>query len=529
MATSFELHPIDIALVCLYFVLVVAIGVVVSKRNHDAQDYFLAGRRMTWPIIGVSLFASNISSTTLVGFSGDAYATGISVYNFEWTTSVVVVFAAVFFLPTVIRAQVYTMPEYLERRFDRRARTYFSLLTLFLNIVVDTAGTLFAGALLIKLFMPDTPLWMIITALAIIAGAYTTLGGLTAVMITDVIQAVLLLIGSIVITIAAYDAVGGWSQVVAGVPADRLSLIRPPDDDAVPWPGLVSGVLLLGFYFWCTNQFMVQRVLSAKDLFHARFGYFLAALLKLPVLFLMVMPGTFAILLYPNLERPDLVYPTLMLDLLPVGVLGLTMAGFLAALMSQIDSTLNSASTLVTMDFLRKYHPELDGVALMRAGRITVVLFLVLAILSAPQIEAFPSLFKYLISVLSYAIPPAVAMFLVGLFWKGANATGAFWTVVVGLCAGVALFVANVLVEALDIHFLYVAPILFVLCCVVLVAGSLTSKPNRTEAELRPMMWTPEAFQSESQPLRDAPWYGNYRIMAAALMILTMSVVVVFW
>ncbi|MCG8443037.1 MAG: sodium/solute symporter, partial [Caulobacterales bacterium] len=365
-----KLSTIDLGLVIAYGVFMIGIGLYMARRSHDAQDYFLAGRNMVWPVIGISLFASNISSTTLVGLAGDAYSTGISVYNYEWMAGVILAFFAIFILPFVIRSQVYTMPEFLERRYDRRARYYFAILTLFLNIIVDTAASLYAGSLIMKLMFPGLELWQIVTVLALVAGAYTILGGLSAVMITDVIQAILLLTGSVLITVFAFASIGDWGTVTASVPADKLSLVRPLDDPGMPWLGLVTGVPLLGFYFWCTNQFMAQRLLSAKSIDHARWGSLLAGLLKLPVLFIMVLPGTMAILLYPDLEQPDLVYPTLMFDLLPVGVLGLVLAGFMAALMSQIDSTLNSASTLVTMDFVRSLRPKTSPAALMNIGRL---------------------------------------------------------------------------------------------------------------------------------------------------------------
>ena len=241
-----------------------------------------------------------------------------------------------------------------------------------------------------------------------------------------------------------------------------LSLIRPLDEPGVPWLGLFTGLPLLGFYFWCTNQFMVQRVLSAKNLQHGRLGSLFAGLLKLPVLFIMVLPGTFAILLFPDLPKADLVYPTLMFELLPVGLLGLVMAGFIAALMSQIDSTLNSASTLVTMDFVAKAKPQLSQKQLMVVGRWITFIFMVLAVLWAPQIERFGSLFKYLQKVLSYTVPPVVAMFLVGIFWKRANAQGAFFSLVIGVVLGAICFYMNDIAGITSVHFLYVAPILFI-------------------------------------------------------------------
>jgi SSS family solute:Na+ symporter len=521
------LHTIDIIILVVYFVFVLALGVFLGRKHEDAGDYFLAGRKMLWPFIGLSLFASNISSTTLIGLAGDAYSSGISVFNYEWMAAVVLVFFAVFLLPFVLRAGVYTMPEFLEKRFDARARMYFSALTIFLNIVVDTAGSLFAGGLLISMVFPGVPIWQIIAILALIAGSYTVLGGLAAVMYTDTIQAVLLLVGSVVITIVAYDKVGSWEAITAAVSPEKLSLIRPLDDPNLPWLGLLTGVPLIGFYFWCTNQFMVQRVLSAKSVMHGQIGSLLAGALKLPVLFIMVLPGTFAILLYPDLERADLVYPTLMFDLLPVGLLGLVLAGFIAALMSQIDSTLNSASTIVTMDFVRKYKPNATGPELMKIGRAITFVFMVLSVMWAPQIENFTSLFKYLQQVLAYTIPPIVTLFLIGTFWQRANANGAFWTIVIGTTAGIALFILNEGIDVLDIHFLYVAPILTVLCSVVLVVTSLLSPAQKPE-EVEPYTWSVADYQAESQSLKALPWHMNYRVLSVMLLSVTAMLVISF-
>ena len=469
---SFTLSAIDLGIIALYIVFVVGLGLYLGKKHETAEDYFLAGRSMIWPFIGISLFASNISSTTLIGLAGDAYSTGISVFNYEWFAVIILVFYVIFMLPFVLKAKIYTMPEFLEKRFDARARNYFSVLTLFLNIVIDTAGSLYAGALMLKLIFPEIPLWQTITILAIIAGIYTVAGGLAAVIYTDAIQAVLLILGSVVISIAAFLKIGSWEAVTSQVDPGMLSLIRPIDDPGVPWLGLFTGLPLLGFYFWCTNQFMAQRVLSAKNLQHGRWGSLFAGLIKLPVLFIMVLPGTFAILLYPDLPKADLVYPTLLFDLLPAGLLGLVLAGFIAALMSQIDSTLNSASTLVTMDFIRKRHPEYDSHKLMTTGRIVTFVFMLLAALWAPQIESFGSLFKYLQKVLSYTVPPVVAMFLLGLFWKRANSQGAFASLVIGVLLGAIFFVANEVIGLTSMHFLYVAPTLFVACAVILIDGS---------------------------------------------------------
>lgn len=524
------ISPIDIAIVIGYAIVMVIIGIVVAGRNKDADSYFLAGRSMTWAVVGFSLFASNISSTTLVGLSGSAYSTGIAVFNYEWMAGLVLVFYGIFILPQVLRSQVYTMPEYLERRYDRRARTFFAGLTLFLNIIIDTAGSLYAGSLLLNLLFPTWSLWQIVAVLAVVAGAYTILGGLSAVMITDVIQAVLLLVGSTLIAYFAFQKVGGdWGVIKNAVPPDMLSLVRPLDAPGVPWLGLVTGVPLLGFYFWCTNQFMAQRLLSAKNADHARWGTLLAGLLKLPVLFIMVLPGTIAILLYPSLDKPDMVFPTLMFDLLPTGVLGLVMAGFLAALMSQIDSTLNSASTLVTMDFIRPRKPDLSSDQLMKIGRVVTFLFMLLAVLWAPQIGKLnDSIFEYLQAVFSYCVGPIVALFLCGSFWRRANAQGAYWALVTGFGLGGVLFVVNAILGLTDIHFLYIAPILFTVSTLTIIVVSLRTAPPPPD-KVDAFIWSPAAYRADVAHMKNQAWYQDYRILAAGLLGLTGAIVVAFW
>ena len=525
--TGFSLQAVDVAMLVAYGLVVIALGLYFGRKHENASDYFLASRRMVWPLIGISLFASNMSSTTLVGLAGEAYSTGIAVFNYESMAAAVLIFGVIFFFPALLRSGVYTLPEFLERRYDSRARTYFSLLTLFLNIVVDTAGSLFAGALVLQLLFPDVPLWQTVALLAVVAGIYTVVGGLAAVMFTDALQAILLLVGAIVIAVAAFDQAGGWSAVMSQVPPDMVSLVRPLDDPSVPWLGLITGVPLLGFYFWCNNQFMVQRVISARDVNHGRWGALFAGALKLPVLFIMVLPGTAAILIYPDLSRPDLVFPTLMFDLLPTGLLGLVLAGFIAALMSQIDSTLNSASTLVTMDFVRRARPGLSPHQLMRVGQAATALFMLLAVAWAPQIENFGSLFKYLQSVLSYAVPPVVTLYLAGIFWKRANATGAMTTIVVGVLAGMALFALKEVTGTISLHFLYIGPLILVLCAVAMVAGSLASRPA-PESKVSAMAWSADAYRQETIELRSVRWYQNYRILCVLLAIALVTITWVF-
>ena len=526
MDVDYSLAPVDYLMVLAYGAAVLWIGVRLGRKHSSEEDYFLAGRRMRWPFVGVSLFASNISSTTLVGLAGAAYLSGIAVFNYEWMAALVLVFFAVFILPFLLRARVYTIPEFLERRYSRRLRRYFSGLTLFLNIVVDTAGSLFAGSLLLKLVFPQLDMAVTVALLALVAGLYTILGGLAAVIYTDFIQTVLLLVGAVVITLAALTEVGGWSGMTAGLDPGHLSLIRPLDDPDMPWLGLLTGVPLLGFYFWCANQFMVQRALSARSLDHGRWGVLLAAFLKLPVLFLMVLPGVMAIHLYPGLTDANLVYPTLIFDLLPTGLLGLVMAGFVAALMSQIDSTLNAASTLVTMDFIRPWKPHLDSRQLLRVGRWCTALFMVLAAAWAPMIENFRSLFNYLQTVLSYTVSPVVAVYLLGFFSTRPNARGASASVTVTTVCGVALFFAVEVFALFDLHFLYAGPILFALAAAILFTASRPS--GAPDDRQRQLVWTPAFFREESEALARQPWWRNYRWLSVGLLCLTGALVACF-
>lgn len=520
------LAGVDYAVIAVYALGVILLGLWAGRRQRSGADFFLASRESTWPVVGLSLIASNISSATLIGLAGAAYTIGISVYNYEWMASVVLVFFCVFFLPFILRAQVYTMPEFLERRFSRGIRIYFSALTIFLSVVVDKATTLYGGSLMFKLLLPDVPTWQLVTLLALASGIYTVVGGLRAVLYTEVVQAIILLGAAVVLSMIAFDRVGGLDAIYAQVDPAKLSLIRPLGDPGVPWLGLLVGVPILGFYFWCTNQFMVQRVLSAKSLDHGRWGSLFAGLLKLPLLWLMVLPGSAALLLYPDLPNGDLVYPTLMFDLLPAGLLGLVIAGFLAAIMSATAATFNSAATLFTMDFVKPRYPDLEGKRLVAVGRAATVLFLLVAILVAPQIEKFGSLWQYLQAMLSYTSPPIVAVFLIGLFWERANARGAGWAVIVGLFLGILLFGLD-LSGAFKLHFLYVAPLLLAVCAAAMVAGSLTAPPPAPE-KIMGLMWSREHWHAESAELSGVPLLKNYRVLSVLLLIATAAVVIPF-
>ncbi len=521
------IRSIDWLVVAAYVAALVAYGLLSSRRNSSPEDYFLASRSARWPTIGLALIASNISSTALVGLAGAAYGLGISAYNYEWVAAVILIFFCVFLLPQLLQSRVFTMPEFLERRYDARARTWLTGLTLFLNVFVDGAGALYSGALVCRVLLPTVPLWLLSMALAGAAGIYTVTGGLRAVLRTEVIQAGVLMGGSAVISWSAFAHAGGWHAVMTRVDPAALSLVRPIGDPAVPWPGLLLGVPLLGFYYWCTNQVMVQRILSARDLDEGRSGALLAGLLKLPVLFLMVLPGTCALLLFPHAAHSDLVYPMLIVNVLPPGLIGLLVAGFVAATMTSVASMLNSASTLITMDLAHRAKPALDDVRIVSIGRFSTGACLVVAMIWAPQLERLASLWQYLQAVLAYAVPPVVALFLVGLFWRGANAVGAHATFVYGSLCGVLMFLLNVVFHVTQIHFLYVAPLLFAVDVAILVVVSRLA-PGATPDDVEALHWSRTAYDSETARLALLPRWRNYRVQSAVLLLLAASIVIAF-
>ena len=521
------LSVLDWAVVAAYIGGLIVLGLMMSRRHFAPVDFFLASRATHWPVIGLALLASNMSSTALVGLAGGAYAMGISVYDYEWTAVVILIFFCLYLLPFVIRSGIYTMPEFLERRYDSRVRLLFALLTLFLNVFVDSAGILYSGSLVCQLLFPSQPLWLIVAALAGTAGLYTAAGGLKAVMYTEAVQGVVLMAGALVISIGAFARAGGWHAVMTGVDPAAVSLIRPINDPSVPWPGLLLGIPLLGFYYWCTNQTMVQRLLSAKNIDHARWGALFAGFLKLPVLFLIVLPGTCALLLFPRLPRADMVYPRLILNLLPPGLVGLVVAGFVAATMVSIASMLNSASTLLTMDVIKQFKPSLSNEDTVRVGRWATAGLLVVAVAWAPQIKLFPSLWQYLQAVLAYVVPPVVAIFLVGMFWRRANADGAAATMIGGTVCGLVLFVVNAVLSWTHFHFLYVAPLLTFIDMIILVAVSARG-PLAVSERSDATMWQREFQRTERLRLATVPWWQDYRVLAAALLALTIGVVVAF-
>lgn len=511
------LHTLDFAVLAFYFLVVIAVCVRVSRRSPDSDELFLAGRSLGAGAIGLSLFASNISSTTLIGLPGAAWDSGIAVANYEWMAALVLVFSALFVVPVLLRSRVATVPELLERRFDARLRRYLSGTTVLLSILLDTAGSLYAGAIVLMLFFPGLELASTCAAIALFAGVYTAAGGLRAVVYTDVLQSIVLLLGSAFLAATVFAQFDwSWSRVVAELPPDRLSLLRPIDDPSLPWLGTLLGLPLLGFYYWTMNQYVSQRLLGARDLDTAGRGALLAAGLKLLPLFLMVLPGAMAAALFTDLERADSVFPRLIAEFAPVGVAGLILAGLLAAIMSSVDSALNSSSTLITLDFVAPRRPQMDARAMARLGRGITLLLVLVAAVWAPAIDRFPGLFAYLQQAFAYVTPPLVAVFLAGMFSRRVSADAALAALLCGHALSFSWFIATQL-GWLSLHFTLVAAVLFAATLVAIACWQWRLARAPDEAQLASTLRV---------PLAELP--GSLRAGAPFIVLLVLLLVLAF-
>ena len=525
----FHVGPVDLAVVVAYVIGVrVVLGwyFVKKTRGGGADAYFLAGRSIRWPVVGLSFYVANLSGGSFVALPGSGYHDGVAVYNYEWLPAILLIAFATFVLPVFRRADVYTAPEYLERRFSRGSRLAFSAFTLLTSVMVDAAASLYAGGTIVRALYPAVPFWLTVAVTSGVAGVYIAAGGLGAVVLNDVLQASMVMGGGILVTVLALQAAPSWEAVRAAAPPDGLHLFRSPADPTMPWPGLFTGVLVIGFYFWCTNQFIIQRALGTRTLEEARWGSLLAGLLKLPNLFILILPGLVARTLYPDLRDPDLVFPTLAFDLLPVGLRGLLLAAVAAAILSSLEAIFNSAATLFTMDFVRTRRPDTSDDALAKMGRLSTLGMMVLAAIWTPQIQRFPTLWQYLQSILSYLTPPVVAVFALGLFWRRATARAAFVTLVVGVPIGAAGFVANELLGLVSIQYLYASGVLFAASVAAVTILSLLGRPPLPEKTEH--AWSPAQWRADSRALARTPLYANFRVLALALLGAT-AAVVFFW
>ncbi|MEH6511666.1 MAG: sodium:solute symporter [Maribacter arcticus] len=510
-----SLSYLDIAIILIYFGIILWIARWASKTKSEsgsAVDYFLAGKSSGWLVIGASLFASNIGSEIILGVSGAGARGNMPMANFEIIASLVLILLGWVFVPFYLRTGVYTMPEFLEKRYSKACRSYLSVISILAYVITKISLIIFAGALVFETI--GIPFWTgaIITVVA--TGFYTVLGGLKAVIYTDMVQAFILLIGTIAVTAFGLYALGGWDHMIdvltiasaqeGNPPTEQFfNLWRPMADTEYPWTGMLFGAPILGVWYWCTDQYIVQRTLSAKDINNARKGALFAGYLKLLPVFIFFIPGVIAYALLQegaidfSMENADQALPAMINGFLPSGLKGLAIAGLLAALMSSLSSAFNSSSTLLTIDFYQKYKPMATQKDLVSFGRIATVVLVIVSLGWIPFMKSLMGggIFHYLQSVQAYISPPIAAVFLFGLFYKWINAKGAIVSLWVGFAVGVFRLVAEFLSNEgtiqvnegsflgvfLGINFLHFALFLFLLCAVILMVVSKMGQPQPAE------------------------------------------------
>jgi solute:Na+ symporter, SSS family len=482
-----RLGAIDYVVLALYFAVIFAIGWYHSRKERTTANYFLASRDVAWWAIGASLFSSNIGSEHFIGLAGSGASTGMAAGHFEWMASLMVLMLGWVFVPFYLRSNVYTMPEFLERRYSSACRTYLASISLIAYVFTKIAVAILAGAIVLKAVLG----WGMVEsslALVIATGIYTVGGGLAAVIYTEVIQTVILVVGALVLMFIGLDQVGGWSGLQAKVPADFFHMMKPSSDSSFPWTGIFFGAPILGIWYWCTDQVIVQRVLSAKDIGNAKAGTILAGFLKILPVFMLIVPGMTARALYPQEMTADsnAAFPLLVVRLMPAGLQGVMVAAMLAALMSSLSAVFNSSSTIFTMDFYKKFKPEASERELVNVGRVATVLMVLLGLAWIPFIGRISSqLWIYLQSVQAYVSPPIAAVFLFGLFWKRINAQGAIASLLTGFVLGAARFILEVQLAGRQLsgfpeffvrmNFLHFAVLMFVICLMVLIVVSLVT------------------------------------------------------
>lgn len=490
-----KLAFVDYAVIAAYFVTVFLV-VWWAERGQAATrktsaGYFLAGRNVGWFVIGASLFASNIGAEHLVGLAGTGARSGVVFGQYEVQASLVLMLLAWLFVPFYLRSGVYTMPEFLERRYGPAARWYLAVISIIGYVLTKISVTIAAGGIVFTA-LTGMNFWTGAVIVVIATGVYTIFGGLRAVLYTDMMQMFVLIGGSVAVLCYSLHMLGGWGEMCRIAGPDMLTMWKPFSDPDFPWTGILFGAPIVAVWYWCTDQFIVQRVLSAKGIHEARLGCFFAGYLKQLPLFLFVIPGVAAYCLMKvgqiKLPEPDQALPVLVGTLLPTGVRGLVIAGLLAALMSSLSSVFNSCSTLVTIDVYKKLRPQASERRLVLVGQVSTGVLVCLGLAWIPFMKLISGqIYQYLQSVQAYISPPVAAVFLLGVTWKRVNTAGAMTALIAGFLLGAVRFVAELnksslgdglLYQYATINFMHMAVLLFVVCTVLMVVVSLLTRPQ---------------------------------------------------
>ena len=493
-ASGLQIGPLDAAIVVAYLVGIIVIGLISSRRQAStSSEYFLAGRSLRWPMIGLALFATNISTVHLIGLAADGYRVGLVVGNFEWMATFFLMLLGLVFAPFYFRNKISTLPEYLERRFSRGSRMFLAFMAVVGALFIHIGLSLFAGSTILEQFFGIPVIWSIVIISAATA-LYTVLGGLKAVVVTESIQTVLLLVGAFCVTwfgmgALAEQGITSLTDLKAAAKPEQLSMIRSEGD--FPWWHMLAGYPVLAIWYWCADQTIVQRVLGASTQRDAQIGPIFAGFIKILPLFVMVLPGVMAYVLFAEQigDQPNQALPTLIDQLIPVGLKGLIAAALLAALMSTIAGALNSAATLVSIDLVKNFNPGTSDKALLMIGRVTACVVMLLAMLWSTQGDKFKSVFEGGNMMIACLAPPISTVFIWGVFWRRGTRQGSLTTLIVGFLLGATAFTLDfpligetkLITAVWGIPFMLQAWWLFVICSVLFVLVSLFTPPPSPE------------------------------------------------
>jgi len=560
-AGQIAIEGLDIAVIALYFIVIVGVGIWAGLKRRgetESKGYFLAGSSLTWPLIGMALFSTNISTIHMVGFAEEGYVNGLAHGNFEWMAPFLLIVLALFFAPFYIRSRIATLPDFLEQRYSRGCRDWLAGLSIVAAIIVHIGFSLYTGAVVLKgLF--GIPIMTSIVVAAVLTGLYTIVGGLLAVVVTGAMQTIILLIGAIVITIIALNKVGGWEGLAANVEPVKLTILRSADDPAnLPWYSVFLGYPVIGLWYWCADQTIVQRVLGAKNENHARVGPLFCGFLKILPVFIFFLPGTVYLALsnqgvFEALKDTKDCYAYAITNLLPVGLTGLMAAALLAALMSTVSGALNSIATLFAFDLWKRWKPDTPDHKLVRIGQFATFAAMVLAIFWSPFIGRFPTIYQGANAVICYIAPPITVVFAFGVFWRRASSSGALATLFGGSFLGLLVFLLDwfsdktpkfitVSAEWLatrfgwelserfylgtgwNIVYMMSAFYLFLVCSAIMVVVSLI-KPHEHTVASEKLIWNNPLEAIKSKGWRGI---GNYKLLSVVLFVVMVLLYIKF-
>ena len=490
-----SIATVDIFIIAVYLIGIVAIGIFSTRKQKlSSENYFLAGRGLNWVYIGAALFASNISTIHLTGLAAEGYRIGLVVGNFEWMATFTLILLAIIFAPFYFKTKISTLPEFLEKRFDSRSRTFMAFMAIIGALFIHIGISLYAGAIVFQNFL-GLDFRISIIMISMLTAIYTVIGGLKAVVITENIQTVILLAGSIILTflsISAVQDIGITSieDLKLSLKQDQLKMLHAADseignNEGYSWYSFFLGYPILGIWYWCTDQTIVQRVLGAKTEKDAQYGPLFAGLLKILPTFLIVLPGTLAFVLFQDqIVDPNDTLPVLINELIPIGLKGVFAAALLAALMSTIAAALNSCSSLVAIDILQRIKPEVSDMQMVRVGKISAIVVMFLSIIWSTQAGKFDSIFQAINDLAAAIAPPISTVFLLGIFWRRGTKDAAFYTLIFGFFVGVGLFLLDFesisgekYLTNFGIPFLMRTWWVFCLCCIFFVVVSLCTAP----------------------------------------------------